>query len=70
MTEQERSLQGVRNAVKRRADAESSWKAATRELADYCEAARASGIPITQIASVAGLSRQGVYDLLAARPSP
>jgi hypothetical protein len=70
MTEQERALQGVRDAVTHRAEAEKAWQGATRELADFCEAARFSGVAITRIASEAGLSRQAVYDLLAARPSP
>lgn len=69
MTEQERTLQGVRDAVKHRSEAEEAWQAATRELADFCEAARFSGVGITRIASEARLSRQAVYDLLAARPS-
>jgi DNA invertase Pin-like site-specific DNA recombinase len=70
MTEQEKAIQGVRDAVKHRAEAEQAWKDATRELADFCEAARFSGVPITRIASEAGLSRQAVYDLLSEQPSP
>ena len=69
MTEQERTIQGVRKAAKRREKADNERRVATRELADLCEAARFSGVAITRIASEAGLSRQGVYDLLAARPS-
>ena len=67
MTEQQRALKGVRSAAKRRAKAEADRRKATDSLRDYCEAAKA-GVPITQIASEAGLSRQGVYDLLAERP--
>jgi DNA-binding phage protein len=69
MSEQQRALRGVRSAAKRRAKAEADRKKATDDLRDYCEAARFAGVSITQIASEAGLSRQGVYDLLAERPS-
>lgn len=68
MTEQERALRGIGKAAKRRAKAEADRRKATDELRDYCEAARFAGVSITKIASEAGLSRQGVYDLLAERP--
>ena len=69
MTEQQRTLKGIRSAAKRRAKAEADRRKATDDLRDYCEAARFAGVPITVIAQEAGLSRQGVYDLLAGRPS-
>lgn len=67
MTEQQRALKGVGKAAKRRAKAGAARREATDELRDYCEVARMAGAPVTQIASEAGLSRQGVYDLLAER---
>lgn len=67
MTEQERALKGVGKAAKRREKAETARREATDELRNYCEAARFAGVPITRIASEAGLSRQGVYDLLEER---
>jgi len=68
MSEQERALRGISKAARRRAKAEADRRKATDELRDYCEAARFAGVSITKIASEAGLSRQGVYDLLAERP--
>jgi hypothetical protein len=60
----------IQDAAKRRAEASAAREAATEDLRRYCRAARDAGIPITWIAAEAGLSRQGVYDLLAAQPSP
>lgn len=64
MTEQE-SIEGIQTAAKRREEAESERKSATADLRRYCAAAKEAGVSITQIAKEAGLSRQGVYDLLA-----
>lgn len=62
--------QGIRLAALRRDRAEKARLAATAELRRQVVAAREQGVPITQIAREAGLSRQAVYDLLAqARPS-
>jgi AcrR family transcriptional regulator len=68
MSEQERTLREIAKAAKRRAKAEADRRKATDDLRDYCEAARFAGVSITRIAQEAGLSRQGVYDLLAERP--
>lgn len=69
ISEQQRTLREIGKAAKRRAKADEDRRKATEDLRDYCEAARFAGVSITQIASEAGLSRQGVYDLLAtARP--
>ena len=56
-------------AARKRAKADKAKQAATEDLRRYCRAAREAGIPITWIAAEAGLSRQGVYDLLGERPS-
>jgi DNA-binding phage protein len=61
-------LRSIRSAAKRREKADAAKREATEDLRRYCEAAREAGVSITQIASEAGLSRQGVYDLLAERP--
>ncbi len=63
------TIKGIRKAARQRERAEDSRREATAELRDLCLRAQGEGVPITQIASEAGLSRQGVYDLLAARPS-
>ncbi len=68
MSEQTTILRSIRSAAKRRAKADAARHEATEDLRRYCEAAREAGVSITQIASEAGLSRQGVYDLLAERP--
>ena len=63
------TVKGIRKAAKRRENADKARKAATDELRDLCRQAQREGVPIAQIAREAGLSRQGVYDLLAARAS-
>ena len=68
MSEQAAILRSIRSAAKRREKADAAKREATDDLRRYCEAARVAGVSITQIASEAGLSRQGVYDLLAERP--
>jgi hypothetical protein len=65
MSESE-AIKGIRRAAKQRARADELRHKATDELRGYCLAADDEGVSITQIAREAGLSRQGVYDLLAA----
>lgn len=62
------AIQGIRRAAKQRAQADELRRKATRELRDHCRAAHAEGVAISRIAQEAGLSRQGVYDLLADPP--
>jgi DNA invertase Pin-like site-specific DNA recombinase len=69
MTEQERTLREIGKAAKRRAKAETARREATDDLHTFIKAARFAGVPITRIASEAGLSRQGVYDVLEGQPS-
>lgn len=59
----------INAAARKRAKADEAKLAATEDLRRQCLAAREAGIPITWIAAEAGLSRQGVYDLLGERPS-
>ncbi len=61
-------LRSIRGAAQRRASADATKRQATEDLRGFCRQAQKAGVSITQIASEAGLSRQGVYDLLAARP--
>jgi len=68
MTEAE-SLRKIKGAAKRREKADTAKREATEDLRRYCEAAREAKVSITRIAEEAGLSRQGVYDLLGERPS-
>ena len=68
MSEQAGILRSIRGAAKRRAKADAARREATEDLRRYCLAAQKAGVSITQIASEAGLSRQGVYDLVAERP--
>ena len=68
MTEAE-LIQGIRRAAKRRERAMRERVRATDDLERLCREAQAAGVPITRIAREAGLSRQGVYDLLGQRPS-
>ena len=59
------ALRGIRDAAKRRTRADETHSKATQDLRAHIAAARDAGISISQIAREAGLSRQGVYDLLA-----
>lgn len=65
-TSESEAIKGLRRAAKRREYAERLRAAATIDLRDCCLRARSEGVPIAQIAREARLSRQGVYDLLAA----
>jgi DNA-binding phage protein len=69
MSDQALLLRSIRGAAKRREKADSAKRQATEDLRGFCQQAQKAGIPVTRIASEAGLSRQGVYDLLAERPS-
>lgn len=68
-SEWNRTLREIRKAAKRRARATEARREATEDLHTFIKAARHAGVPITQIASEAGLSRQAVYDVLEGRPS-
>jgi DNA invertase Pin-like site-specific DNA recombinase len=68
MSESE-SIKAIRRAAKRREYADRLHDQATRDLREQMRQAQSEGVPIAQIAREARLSRQGVYDLLAARPS-
>jgi hypothetical protein len=62
-------IRRIQAAVAKRAKADDAKREATEQLRTSCREAREVGIPITRIAAEAGLSRQGVYDLLGERPS-
>jgi DNA-binding phage protein len=62
-------LRSIRGAASRRRTADAAKRQATDDLREFVRQARAAKVPITKIASEAGLSRQGVYDLLGERPS-
>jgi hypothetical protein len=65
------AIRAIRQAAKRRERAAVAKRDATGDLCRYCQEAREAGVPISQIAREAGLSRQGVYDLIGHRtPSP
>lgn len=68
-SEWDRTLREIRKAAKRRAKADEAHREATEDLRTFIRAARHAGVPITQIASEAQISRQAVYDVLEARPS-
>ncbi len=69
MSESE-AIKAIRRAAKRREYSERLRKQATTDLRENILRAQAEGVSIARIAREARLSRQGVYDLLAAaRPS-
>jgi DNA-binding phage protein len=63
------AIKGLHQAAKRRERAEKARREAMGDLLRFIRQAQADGVSISRIAREAGLSRQGVYDLLAARPS-
>jgi DNA invertase Pin-like site-specific DNA recombinase len=62
------AIRRVKAAARKREKADAAKREATEELRRYCKEAQREGVSITRIASEAGLSRQGVYDLLGERP--
>jgi hypothetical protein len=62
-------IRKIKAAARKRAKADEAKREATEDLRGYIRDAREAGVSITRIASEAGLSRQGVYDLLGERPS-
>ena len=65
MSESE-TIKGIRRAAKQRERADLLRGEAIRELRERCREAQQQGVSIAAIAREARLSRQGVYDLLAA----
>jgi len=62
-------LRKIKSAARKRAKADEAKREATEQLRTYCREAREAKVPLTRIASEAGLSRQGIYDLLGERSS-
>lgn len=62
-------IRRIQAAARKRAKADEAKREATDDLRRYCAEAKEAGVSITRIAEEAGLSRQGVYDLLGERPS-
>jgi DNA-binding phage protein len=56
--------QGIAEAAERRAQADMDKADATLDLGRWVRAARDTGIGVTEIAQLAGVSRQAVYDVL------
>jgi DNA-binding phage protein len=63
------AIRRIQAAVRKRTKADEAKREATEQLRRSCREAQAAGVSITRIAEEAGLSRQGVYDLLGERPS-
>jgi len=68
-TRQDRSamIREVRKAATRREKAIQTRQQATDDLREWALRAQQAGASVTEIAGVAGLSRQGLYDLLGDR---
>lgn len=70
MKDRSAMLREVASAANRRHKADKARQRATADLRERCRRAHDAGVTITELASVAGLSRQGLYDLLRdPRPS-
>lgn len=63
------AIEGIQRAARERAEADAMKRRATGALRDYARQARDEGVSISRIAREASLTRQAVYDLLAA-PQP
>ena len=68
MSESE-AIKAIRRAAKRREYSERLRQQATTDLRENIQQAQREGVSIARIAREAHLSRQGVYDLLAAAQS-
>lgn len=66
----DKAIGRIHRAVRGREEAAALRQKATDELRQALREAQKEGVAVTRIASEAGLSRQGVYDLLAEQPSP
>lgn len=62
------AVKGIQQARKRRERADAARRAAVADLRERIREAQAEGVSVSRIAREAGLSRQGVYDLLGDRP--
>jgi len=62
-------LREVAKAAGKRQQAVQAHQEANDELREWSRHAQNAGVTITEIAGVAGLSRQGLYDLLGDRRS-
>jgi DNA invertase Pin-like site-specific DNA recombinase len=58
------AIRGIRQAAKKRERATAARREATDDLRRFALEAQSAGVSISQIAREAGLSRQGLYDLL------
>ena len=63
------AIRKIQSAAKKREKADAAKREATEDLRRFCAEAQKAGVSVTRIAAEAGLSRQGVYDLLGERPS-
>ncbi len=61
-------IRALKRAAKKRTRLKQESREAAAALRDYASQAHEQGVSITRIAREAGLSRQGVYDLLGDRP--
>jgi DNA-binding phage protein len=64
----EQIIRALKRAAKKRTRLKQESREAAAALRDYVREAHDAGVSITRIAQEAGLSRQGVYDLLGSQP--
>jgi hypothetical protein len=65
----EQAIRSIQKAKRARDSAGIAGREASEDLRKCCQDALRSGVPVTRIAEEAGLSRDGVNDLLSERPS-
>jgi hypothetical protein len=63
--EREAAIRSIRKAKKARGAAGIASRERHEELRKCCQDAQRAGVPVTKIAEEAGLSREGVDDLLS-----
>jgi hypothetical protein len=69
MAELDTARRRISAAARNRDEAIRARQAAREELGGYCREGHSLGLSVAEIAKLAGLSRQAVYDLLDRRDS-
>jgi hypothetical protein len=64
MSGQAKTENRIRAAAEKRREADRARDQATEELRLHLREGRRGGLPVTEMAALAGLSRQAIYDLL------
>jgi DNA invertase Pin-like site-specific DNA recombinase len=64
MTERDTIKRRIEGAARKRVEASRAREIASEELRRYCREGQALGVPVAEMAALAGISRQAVYNFL------